>query len=116
MEINQTKTILMLNDNTCNPRITIQNEQIEIVNHFKYIGSIIDEQGSKKEILARAAQANQVCSNLKVIGNDKHIILGYNLRLVNYLVTSICIYAYMHACMHACETWKLRAEIETRIT
>ena len=52
---------------------------------------MIDEKGSKKEILARAAQANQVCSNLKVIGNDKHIRLGYNLRIVNYLVTSICI-------------------------
>ena len=37
MEINPTKTKLMLNDKTCNPRITIQNEQIKIINHFKYI-------------------------------------------------------------------------------
>ena len=43
MEINPTKTKLMLNEYTCNPRITIQNELIEIVNHFKYLGSIIDE-------------------------------------------------------------------------
>ena len=60
MEMNPTKTTLLLNDNTCNPHITIQNEQIEIVNHFKYLGSIIDEQGFKKEILAIAAQENQV--------------------------------------------------------
>ena len=60
-----------------------QNEQIEIVNHFNYLGSIIDEHGSKKEILARAEQANQVCSNLKVIWNDKHIRLRYKLRLMN---------------------------------
>ena len=84
----------MLNDNTCNPRITIQKEPI--VKHFKYLGSVIDEQGSKKEILARAAQANQVCSNLKVILNDKHIRLGYKLRIMNSLVTSIIIYACKH--------------------
>ena len=48
MEINPTKTKLMLNDNTCNPNIIIQNEHIETVNHFKYLGSIIDEQGSRK--------------------------------------------------------------------
>ena len=36
MEINQTKTKWMLNDNTCNPNIIIQNEYIETVNHFKY--------------------------------------------------------------------------------
>ena len=70
MEINPTKTKLILNNNTCNPNIIIQIEHIETVNHFKYLGSIIDEQGSRKEILARAAQANQVCSNLKVIWID----------------------------------------------
>ena len=48
MEINPTKTKLMYNDNTCNPRITIKYEQIKFVNHFKYLGTIIDEQGSKK--------------------------------------------------------------------
>ena len=72
----------------------IVNEQIDIVNHFKYLGSIIDEQGSKKEILARAAQAKQVCSNLKLIWNDKHIRLGYKISLMNSLVTSIVRYMY----------------------
>ena len=97
----------MLNDNTCNPNIIIQNENIKTVNHFKYLGSIIDEQGSRKEILARAAQVNQVCSNLKVIWNDRHIRLGYKLRLMNSLVTSIFLYA--------CETWTIMVELETRI-
>ena len=56
MEINPNKTKLMLNDNTCNPNMIIQNENIETINHFKYLGSIIDEQGSRKEILSIAAQ------------------------------------------------------------
>ena len=107
MEINPTKTKLMLNDNTCNPNIIIQNEHINTVNHFKYLGSISDEQGSRKEILARAPQANQVCSNLKVIWNDRHIRLAYKLRLMNSLVTSIFLYS--------CETWTLTAELESRL-
>ena len=45
MDINSTKTTLMLNDNTCNPRITTQYEQIEIVKHFKYLESVIEIQG-----------------------------------------------------------------------
>ena len=57
-------------------------------------------------MLSRAAKANQVCRNLNIIWNDKHIRLGYNLRLMNSLVTSIFIYE--------CET-SLTDELETRI-
>ena len=60
-----------------------------------------------KKILARATRANQVCSNLNVMWNDKLIILGCKLRLMNYLLTYIFRYA--------CETWTLTAELETRI-
>ena len=44
---------------------------------------------------------------LKVIWNDIHIRLGYNLRLMISLVSSIVI--------HACVTLTLTAEFETRI-
>ena len=98
MEINTTKTKLILNGNTCNPTIIIQNEHIKIVNHFKYLVSIIDEQGSRKEILDRAEQANDTL---------RHIRLGYKLRLMNSLVTLIFLYA--------CEIWTLTLELETRI-
>ena len=97
MEINLTKTKLMFNDNTCNLPITIDNEQIEIINHFKYLVSIIDEQGSIKDILASAAQENQVCIKLKVIWNKKHIRLCYKRKLMNYIVCFYLQYLYMHA-------------------
>ena len=69
MEINPSKSKLMLNDDNCQPNIVIQGEIIEVVKSFKYLGSIINESGS------RATQPSQVCSNLKIIWNDKDIRL-----------------------------------------
>ena len=71
MEINPSKTKLMLNDDNCQPNIVIRGEIIETVESFIYLESIINESGSIKEILSRAAQASQACSNLKIIWNDK---------------------------------------------
>ena len=73
MEINPSKTKLMLNDENFQPNIDIHGEIIETVKSFKYLGSIINENGSRKEILSRAAQASQAYSNLKIIWNDKDI-------------------------------------------
>ena len=81
MEINHSKTKLMLNDDKCQPNIVIQGEIIETVKSFKNIGSIIIENGPRKEILPRAAQASQAYSNLKIIWNDKDIRLKYTLKL-----------------------------------
>ena len=107
MEINPSKTKLMLNDDNCQPNIDIHGEIIETVKSFKYLGSIINENGSRKEILSRAAQASQAYSNLKIIWNDKDIRLKYKLKLMDSLVNSIFLYA--------CETWTLTAELEKRI-
>ena len=48
MEINPSKTKLMLNDDNCQPNIDIHGEIIETVKSFKYLGSIINENGSRK--------------------------------------------------------------------
>ena len=96
MEINPSKTKLMLNDDNCQPNIDIHGEIINI-----------NENGSRKEILSRAAQASQAYSNLKIIWNDKDIRLKYKLKLMDSLVNSIFLYA--------CETWTLTAELEKRI-
>ena len=105
MEINPSKTKLMLNDDNCQPNIDIHGEIIETVKSFKYLGSIINENGSRKEILS--IQASQAYSNLKIIWNDKDIRLKYKLKLMDSLVNSIFLYA--------CETWTLTAELEKRI-
>ena len=59
MEISGEKTKLMTNNiNGISNNITIGSETLEEVNSFKYLGSIISDEGSKKEILSRIAQSN----------------------------------------------------------
>ena len=107
MEINPSKTKIMLNDDNCQPNIVIQGKIIETVKSFKYLGSIINESRSRKEIFSRAARTIQACSNLKIIWNDKDIRLRYKLKLIESLVNSIFLYL--------CETWTLTAKLEKRI-
>ena len=57
MEISAEKTKLMTNnDGTLQRDITIQGQKLETVNHFKYLGAIICDEGSRREVLSRAAQ------------------------------------------------------------
>ena len=53
MEINATKTQIMTNSTS---EIKINNDTLKIVEKFKYLGAIIDDKGSKSEIIARTGQ------------------------------------------------------------
>ena len=77
------------------------------VTSFKYLGSIITDEGSKPEILSRIAQATAALTRLKPIWIDKSISLSSKIRLMRSLVTSIFLYA--------CESWTLTAELHRRI-
>ena len=53
MEINSTKTQIMANsEGSFTSEIKINNEPLKVVDRFKYLGAIIDDKGSKAEILA----------------------------------------------------------------
>ena len=74
MEISGKKTKLMTNNiNGISNNITIGSETLEEVNRFKYLGSIISDEGSKKEILSRIAQTSAAMVKLKPIWNDRQI-------------------------------------------
>ena len=45
--------------------ITIQGQTLETVDHFKYIGAIICDHGSRREVLSRAAQTMTALARLK---------------------------------------------------
>ena len=51
--------------------IKINNEQLKVVNSFKYLGAIIDDKGSKAEILARTGHTIAALSRLNVIWYNK---------------------------------------------
>ena len=79
----------------------------EAVTSFKYLGSVITDQGSKPEILSRIAQTTVALTRLKLVWIDSSISLSFKIRLMHSLVTSIFLYA--------CELWTLTAELQRRI-
>ena len=108
MEISAEKTKLMTNNgNGINTDIKINDQQLETVHRFKYLGAIVTDEGSKPEILARIGQTTSALTKLKTIWNDRNIALSSKIRLMRSLVLSIFLYA--------CESWTLTSDLERRI-
>ena len=85
----------------------MNGQKLEIVTSFKYLGSVITDEGSKPEILSRIAQTTAALTRLKPVWINKSISLSSKIRLMLSLVTSIFLYA--------CESWTLTAEFQRRI-
>ena len=73
--------------------IKVNGQKLETVTSFKYLGSVIIDEGSKPEILSTIAQATAALTRLKPLWNDRSISLGSKIRLMRSLVTSIFLYA-----------------------
>ena len=108
MEISAKKTKLMTNNtSSINTEIKVNGQKLETVTSFKYLGSVIADEGSKPEILSRIAQATAALTRLKPVRIDKSISLNSKIRLMRSLVTTIFL--------HASESWTLTAELQRRI-
>ena len=108
MEINAERTKLMTNNTSgINTEIKVNGQKFEVVTSFKYLGSVITDEGSKPEILSRIAQTSAALTRLKPVWNDRSISLSSKIRLMRFLVTSIFLYA--------CDSWILTAELQIRI-
>ena len=71
MKINAEKTKLMTNNTS-----SINTEIKVKVTSFKYLGSVITDEGSKPEILSRIAQTTAALTRLKPVWIDKSIFLS----------------------------------------
>ena len=47
--------------------IQIGGDPLETLDHFKYLGAIISEDGSKPEILGRVPQATSALSHMRIV-------------------------------------------------
>ena len=93
MEISAEKTELMMNsDSSINREIQVHGQKLETVTSFKYLGSVITDEGSKPEILSRIAQTTAALTRLKPVWNDRSISLSSKIRLMHSFVTSIFLY------------------------
>ena len=108
MEISAEKPKLMTNNTSgINTEIKVNGQKLETVTSFKYLGSVITDEGSKPEILSRIAQTTAALTRVKPVWIDKNISLSSKIQLVHSLVMSIFLYA--------CESWTLTAELQRRI-
>ena len=108
MEISAEKTKLMTNNTSgINTEIKINGQKLETVTSFKYLGSVITDEGSNPRIFSRIAQTTAALTRLKPVWNDRSISLSSKIQLMRSLVTSIFLYA--------CESWTFTAELRRRI-
>ena len=94
MEISAEKTKLMTNNTSgISTDIKVNGQKLETATNFKYLDSVITDEGSKPEILSRIAQTTAVLTRLKPVWIDKSISLSSKIRLMRSFVTSIFLYA-----------------------
>ena len=108
MESSAEKTRLMTNNTSgINIDIKVNGQRLETVTSFKFLGSVITDEGSKPEILSMIAQTTAALTRLKPVCIDKSISLSSKIRLMRSLVTSIFLYT--------CESWTLTTKLQGRI-
>ena len=77
MEISAEKTKLMTNNTSgINTEIKVNGQKLEAVTRFKYLGSVIIDEGSKPEIFSRTAQTAVALTRLKAVWNNWGISLS----------------------------------------
>ena len=80
MEISAKKTKLMTNNTSgiklINAEIKINRQKFETVTSFKYLGSVINDEGSKPEMLSRIAQTTAALTRFKPVWNGRSITLS----------------------------------------
>ena len=111
MEINAEKTKLMTNSAKGSQRerereIKVKGQKLGTVTSFRYLGSVVSDDGFKPEILSRSTQATAALTKLKPIWRNNNVSLGSKVKLMRSLVISIFLYA--------CESWTLTAELEKK--
>ena len=105
MEISSEKTKIMSNKaNGLTKTIKMKGYNLEIVTNFKYVVAIVTDEGTKREVLTRIAQATAVLTKLKAVWKDRKITSKHRIQILRSIVTSTFLYA--------CETWTLTAELE----
>ena len=56
--------------------VKVNEQKLETVTSFKYLGSVITDEGSKPEILSRMAQATEALTRLKPVWKNRSISLS----------------------------------------
>jgi hypothetical protein len=91
-------------NNKKQPEIKIEGHQVENVEKFKYLGSIMTKEGgTEKDTETRIASAQNAFHMLNRIWYSSHLSKGYKIRIFNSNVKSVVLYGS--------ETWKVNKKL-----
>ena len=108
MNVKKTKTMVISRDIGTRANISIDNEELEQVEEFKYLGQTITADAkTEKEIKIRIGIAKSRFQELKIVLTNRRISQELRLRLVKCFVLSTFTYG--------CETWTLNKDMENKI-
>ena len=80
IEISAEKTKLNTNNTSgINTEIKVNEQKLETVTSFKYLGCVITDESSKPEILFRIAQTTAALIEMKLVRNDRTISLTFKI-------------------------------------
>ena len=92
MEISAEKTELITNKTSgINTEIKVNGQKLETDTSFKYLGSVITDEGSRPEILSRIAQTTAALTRLKPVWNDRNISLSSKIVCASVSHPSSCM-------------------------
>ena len=107
LKINATKTKLMRVGTKQGDGVMIAGEQIEEVDEFKYLGSIVSRKGGTEEdIQPRIGKARQVFAMLRPIWRSTSLTTGTKLSVFGSTVKAVLLYG--------AETWRLTKELKQK--
>ena len=102
IQVKKTK-IMKMNTNDSEP-VIINNQHIEEVDEFTYLGSKVSTDGdSGKDVQARLAKANQAFGSLNTVSKSKQLRVKTKIRIFKSNVLSVLLYGS--------ECWKMTKEI-----
>ena len=109
LRINSEKTKTMeVGRNTQSNQIVVNGMQVENVNKFTYLGSIITADGEvEADINSRIGKAGAVFRNLQSIWRSSNITERLKVKLLQSVVLPTCLYAS--------ETWKISVKIKKKL-
>ena len=77
LDISAEESKLMTNGSSgINKEIKVNEEKLETVTSFKYLRSVVSDEGSKPEILSRIAQTAAALTKFKPVWNDRSVSLS----------------------------------------
>lgn len=108
LHLNIKKTKIMTNAENKEVRITINNEGVEVVDSFIFLGSLVKHDGgSTAEIRRRLALGRAAMASMDKIWKCKDVSVATKRRLVSAIVFPIATYG--------CETWTLISDDQKKI-